>query len=111
MEDRRQKSLAPPSVALVAKGSKPKGKRPFRGKLTKKGQYAPQNFGMGKGIAKKQKFEGNGDKSIAHVKCHNCGRKGHYAWDCPEPSKVPFPTKIVDENVYSHAFVANSLPQ
>jgi len=29
MEDERQKSLAPPSVALVVKGTKPKGKRPF----------------------------------------------------------------------------------
>ena len=44
------------------------------------------------------------------MNCYN-GRKGHYAWDCPEPSKVPFPTKIPDESVYSYAFVANSLPE
>ena len=37
MEDKRQKSLVPPCVALVAKGSKPKGKRPFRSKQAKKG--------------------------------------------------------------------------
>jgi len=37
MEDERQKSLAPPSVALVAKGGKSKGKRPFHGKQAKKG--------------------------------------------------------------------------
>jgi len=42
MEDERQKSLAPPSVALVAKGSKPKGKRPFHGKQAEKGPRAPQ---------------------------------------------------------------------
>jgi len=41
MEDERQKLLAPPSVALVAKESKPKSKRPFRGKQAKKGQHAP----------------------------------------------------------------------
>jgi len=110
MEDEHQKSLAPPSVALVAKGSKPKGKKPFHGKLFKKDQHAPQNSQLGKGIAKKQKTEGNGDKSIARVKRYNCGMKRHYAGDCPEPRKVPFPTKIPDENVCSHAFVANSLP-
>ena len=38
MEDERQKSLAPPNVALVAKESKPKGKRPSCGKQAKKGQ-------------------------------------------------------------------------
>jgi len=37
MEDERQKSLAPLSVALVAKGGKSKGKRPFHGKQAKKG--------------------------------------------------------------------------
>jgi len=111
IEDERQKSLAPPSVALVAKGGKPKGKRPFRGKQAKRGQHVPQNSRPGKSIAKKQKVKSNGDKSIARVKCYNCGRKGHYTQDCPEPSKVPFPTKTPDVNVYSYAFVANSLPQ
>jgi len=43
MEDERQKSLAPPSMTLVAKGSKPKSKRLFRGKQAKKGQHVPQN--------------------------------------------------------------------
>ena len=62
-------------------------------------------------MAKKQKVKGNGDKSIARVKCYRCGRKGHYARDCSEPSKVSFPTKTPDVNVCSHAFVANSLPQ
>jgi len=66
MEDECYKSQAPLSVALVAKGSKPNGKRPFRGKLAKEGQHAPQNSRLGKGIAQKQKTKGNGDKSIAH---------------------------------------------
>jgi len=78
MEGERQRSLAPPSVALVAKGRKPKGKRPFRGKQVKKGQNAPQNSRFGKGIAKKQKAKGNGDKNIACVKCYNCIKKRHY---------------------------------
>jgi len=64
-----------------------------------------------KGIVKKQKTKGNGDKRITRVNCYNCGRKGHYTQDCPKPSKVPFPTKIPYENVCSHTFVANSLPQ
>ena len=37
MEDERQKSLTPPFVALVVRGSEPKGKRPFRDKQVKKG--------------------------------------------------------------------------
>jgi len=60
---------------------------------------------------KKQKAKVNGDESIASAKCYNCGRKGYYARDCPEPSKVPFHTKIPNVNVCSYAFVANSLPQ
>ena len=111
MEDERQRALVHPSVALVAKGGKSKGKRPFRGKQAKKGQHAPQSSRVGKGMAKKQKAKANRDKSIARVKCYNCGKKGHYARDCPEPSKVPFLTKTPDVNVCSHAFVANSLRQ
>ena len=111
MEDERQKSLTPLSVAFVAKGSKPKGKTLFRGKQTKKSPRAPQNSQPKKGIAKKRKEKGNRDKNIALVKCYHCRRKWHYAWDCPEPSKLSFPTKIPDIYVCSHAFVASSLPQ
>jgi len=111
MENKRRKSLAPPSLTLVAKGSRPKGKRPFRGKTGQERSACSSKHGLGKGIAKKQKTKGNGDKSIVRVKYYNCGKKGHYARDCPEPNKVPFSTKIPNKNVCSHAFVANSLPQ
>jgi len=99
MED-EHKSLALPNVALVAKGSKPKGKRPFRGKQAKKGQRSLQNSRPRKGITKKQKAKGNRDKNIARVKSYSCGRKGHYAQACLEPSKVPFPTKTLDKCVF-----------
>jgi len=45
------------------------------------------------------------------VKCYNCGKKGHCAWNCPKLAKVPLSTETPELNVYSHAFVANSLPQ
>ena len=80
-------------------------------KQIKKGQQPLKNSPPRKGIAKKEKAKSNGDKSIARVKCYNCGRKGPYARDCPEPNKVLFPIKIPEVNVCSHAFVANSLPQ
>ena len=95
MEDERQKSFAPPNVALVAKGSKPKGKRPFRGKQAKKGPHSPQNSRLGRGIAKKQKAKGNGAKSIARVKCYNCGRKGHYSRIVPRPVRYLFLPKLL----------------
>ena len=69
IEDEWQKSLAPPSVALIAKGGKSKGKKPFHGKQAKKGQHASQISRPGKGIAKKQNAKGNGDKNIARLKC------------------------------------------
>jgi len=99
LEGERQKSRAPPSVALVAKESKPEGKSAFYAKQATKGPHTPQNSRPGKGIAKKHKAKGNGDKNIARVQCYNCGRKEHYARDCPKPSKVPFPTKTPDINV------------
>jgi len=39
MEDERLKSLVPTSVAFVARGSKPKGKRLYHGKKAKKGPH------------------------------------------------------------------------
>ena len=43
-------------------------------------------------IAKKQKAKGNDEKNIVLVKRYNCGKKGHYFRDCPEPQKAPFST-------------------
>ena len=76
LEGERQKSRAPPSVALVAKESKPEGKSAFYAKQATKGPHTPQNSRPGKGIAKKHKAKGNGDKSIAH-RAITVGGKGH----------------------------------
>jgi len=78
MEDECQKSFAPSNVALVAREVSLREKGPFVANRPRKVKHAPQNSQPGKGIAKKQQAKGNGDKSIACVKCYNCGRKGHY---------------------------------
>ena len=48
--------------------------------------------------------------NIARTKCYNYGKKGHYAWDFPEPKKVLSSTCSPELYVCSHALVANSLP-
>jgi len=45
-----------------------------------------------------------------HVKCYNCGKKGHYAQDYPKPPKVPFSTNSPKFYSCSHALVTNSFP-
>jgi len=69
-----------------------------------------QKNGPKSSAIKKQKTKGNGEKNIARVKCYNCGKKGHYARDCPEPPKVPFSSHTPKLFVSSHALVPNSLP-
>ena len=111
MEEERLKQYAPSSMAFVAKGSGPKGRKPYCGKKPKKGHRPPQNSRSNAGTAKKHKAKGNGAKDIARVKGYNCGKKGQFAWDCPKPAKVPTSIKTPELYVCSHAFVANSLPQ
>ena len=95
MKDERQKSLAPPFVALAVRESEPKGKKAFLWQTCQERSVCRSKLPTSKGIAKKQKAKSNGEKSVARMKCYNYGRKGHYAWDCPEPNKVPLPTKLL----------------
>lgn len=111
MEEEHLKVYAPSSMAFVAKGLGPKGRKPYRGKKPKKGPHPPHNSRSNAGTAKKHKSKGNGAKDMARVKRYNSGKKGHFARDCPEPAKVPTSTKTPELYVCSHAFVANSLPQ
>jgi len=110
MKEERIKIYAPPTVAFVAKGSGSRGRKPYHGKIPKKGPHPPQNSHPN-GTAKKYKAKGNEAKDMARVKCHNCRKKGHFARDCPGPAKVALSTKTPELYVCFHAFVANSLPQ
>jgi len=111
IQEERLKLYAPYSVAFVTKGLGPKGRKPYHGKKPKKGPCPSQNSRSNAGNAKKHKAKGNGANDIARVKCYNCGKRGYFARDCPEPAKVPASIKTPELYVCSHAFVANYLPQ
>jgi len=111
MEDGGQKSLALSSVELVAKEASLRAKALFRGKQAKKGPRAPRNSQLRNGITKKHKAKGNGEKNIIPVKCYSYGKKEYFARDCPEPAEVPSSNKTPKIYVYSHASIANPLPQ
>ena len=90
LEDELLKACAPPPVALVARVDRAKGNKFKRGK--KKSLHPSKKFGPRGGIAKKQvKAKGKVEKNMARVMRYNCRKKGHYAWDCPEPSQTRKP--------------------
>ena len=111
MEEEHLKLYTTPSVAFVAKGSGPKGRKRYRGEKPKKGPYPPQNSRSNDSTGKKHKAKGNRGKDMARVKCYKCEKKSHFARDCPEPANIPTSTKTPKLYVCSHAFVANSLSQ
>jgi len=110
MEEEHLKLYVPPSVAFVAKGSGPKGRKPYRGKKPKKGPRPPHNSRSNVGATKKQKAKGHEAKDMICAKYYNYEKKGHFARDCPEPAKVPTFTKTPALYICFHAFVTNSLP-
>jgi len=95
MEEKCLKLYAPPSVAFVAKGLGPKGRKPYRGKKPKKGPRPPQNSRSNGGTVNKHKAKGNRAEDMTRVKCYNCGKKGYFARDCPEPSSYLFLLKLL----------------
>jgi len=109
IEKERIMIYAPPSVAIVAKVSGPRIKRPYHGQKPKKGPHPPQNSCSNGCTAKKYKAKGNGAKDMTRVKYNKCGKKGHFARDCPKLAKVPLSSKTPELYVYSHAFITNCL--
>ena len=95
MEEERLKLYTLPSLAFISKGSGPKGRKPYRVNKPKKEPRPPHNSRSNAGTAKKHKAKGNGVKDIARVKCYNCGKKGYFARDCPEPSSYLFLLKLL----------------
>ena len=62
IEEHRMKVYVPPNMAFIAKGSGPKGNRPYHGKKPKKDPCSSLNSRSKCGFANKNKAKGNGGK-------------------------------------------------
>jgi len=56
----------------------------------------PHNAHSKGGFAKKHKAKAAKAKDIAHVKCYNCAKKGHFARDSLESKNYFFPLTLLN---------------
>ena len=94
-------------LSFVGKGGKSKGKGyTSKGLDSPKGGWDNSKGSKGKGKwGKEPKGDGNGSPGKGRKgfngNCHNCGVRGHRAYDCPEPKKQQHGVRYVYDQYQS----------